>query len=219
MINGKKIVLTGNPLNEHFLVADRQKARQKLGLSDTDFYLLSFAGSLGAREINKVFVDFISNNCKNNDFIHTHASGSFGFKWMPSQLLEKGVDITKNNPSEVLEYIYDMPERLAACDLVISRAGAITLGEITALCKPSILIPSPNVTNNHQYHNAMSLVNKGAAMIMEEKDVTADKLYSMVLSLKNDKDLLKSLGKNAGTLAKLGAAEQIYTEVYTIIKQ
>jgi UDP-N-acetylglucosamine--N-acetylmuramyl-(pentapeptide) pyrophosphoryl-undecaprenol N-acetylglucosamine transferase len=215
----KNIVLSGNPLDEAFLFCDKKSAREKLKIPQDAFYLLSFAGSLGAREINKLFLDFIVKNKKNHDFIHTHATGSFGYKWMPDELKKRGVDIRDKSEISVEEYIYDMPLRLAACDLVISRAGAITLGEIMAQGKPSILIPSPNVTHNHQYHNAMSLVEQGAALILEEKDATPDKLYSMALNIKNDRALAKSLGDNARKMAQLRAAEVIYRGMYDLMKK
>lgn len=214
----KKTVLSGNPLNEAFLFNDKDSARKTLGIPDDAFYLLSFAGSLGAKVINDLFVDFIVKNDKKGDFVHTHATGGYGYKWMPEKLLEKGFDINKKSDINVVEYIYDMPLRLAACDLVISRAGAITLGEIMAQGKPSILIPSPNVTHNHQYHNAMSLVNGGAAMILEEKDASSDKLYSMALSVKNDKAFAKTLGDNAFKMAQLRASEVIYENLYKLVK-
>lgn len=215
----KNIVLSGNPLDEAFLFCDKKSARQKLGIPRDAFYVLSFAGSLGAREINKLFIDFIVKNDKAHDFVHTHATGAYGYKWMPDELAVRGFDIHKKTDTRVEEYIYDMPQQMAACDLVISRAGAITIGEIMAQGKPSILIPSPNVTHNHQYHNAMSLVDNGAAMILEEKDATADKLYSMALSVKNDPALAARIGENAGKMAQLRAAEVIYRNMYDIIKQ
>ena len=214
----KNVVLTGNPLDSAFLFTDKAEARKKLGIPEDAFYVLSFAGSLGAREINKMLIDFIIKNNKQNDFYHTHATGSYGYKWMPEELKKRGFDINDGGRIAVLEYIYDMPLRLAACDVVISRAGAITLGEITAQAKPSILIPSPNVTNNHQFHNAMSLVNGGAAMILEEKEMSADKLYAMVEKLKNDPDLARKLGKNAGKMALLRAAEDICEGIHKLIK-
>ncbi len=209
----KNIVVSGNPLNEAFLFINKAEARKVLGIPDDKFYLLSFAGSLGAREINKLFVDFIIRNNKTKDFLHTHATGGFGYKWMPDELKRRGFDIKDTTVTTVTEYIYDMPLRLAAADLVISRAGAITIGEITAQGKPSILIPSPNVTGNHQYHNAMSLVDKGAAMILEEKDADCDKLYKMVQNLKSDPALLKTLSDNAYSMAKLRACEIIYSSI------
>ena len=214
----KNVVLSGNPLDEQFLFCNKDAAREKLGIPKDAFYLLSFAGSLGAREINKLFVDFIVKNDKKQDFMHTHATGGYGYKWMPEELKNRGFDIENDAKIQVLEYIYDMPLRLSACDLVISRAGAITLGEITAQGKPSILIPSPNVTHNHQYHNAMSLVNGGAAMILEEKDATADKLYSMAIGIKNDPELAKKLSKNAFAMAQLRAAEVIYEGICNLVK-
>jgi len=212
----KKITLTGNPLDSAFMFTDKKEARRQLGIPDDAFYLLSFAGSLGAREVNKLFVDFIVKNDREGDFYHTHATGSFGFKWMPDMLKEKGFS-GKTDRIQVLEYIYDMPLRLSACDAVVSRAGAITLGEITAQGKPSVLIPSPNVTNNHQYHNAMSLVSQGAAMILEEKDADPDRLYSMILSLKNDPEMRKKLGENARRSALLNASEEIYKGIADIL--
>lgn len=212
----KKLVLTGNPLDEKFLFGSKSDARKQLGIPDDAFYLLSFAGSLGARTVNETMIDVIVKNTQNDDFYHTHATGSFGYKWMPDRLKEKGVDINKKSKTDVLEYIYDMPLRLTACDAVVCRAGAITLGELTAQGKPSILIPSPNVTNNHQYHNAMSLVNENAAVIIEEKELTSDLLYKKILMLKNDKDLCKKLSENAKRLALVNAAEEIYKVIANI---
>lgn len=209
----KNVILSGNPLNEAFLFTDKKSAREQLGIPDTAFYVLSFAGSLGAYNVNKLFVDFIIKNNAEKDFLHTHATGGYGFEWMPDELKEKGFDISDTSTTSVCEYIYDMPLRLAACDLVICRAGAITLGEITAQGKPSILIPSPNVTNNHQYHNAMSLVEKGAALILEEKDATSDKLYDLALTIKNDKSLAKRLSDGAYSMAMLKACDVICDNV------
>ncbi len=215
--SAKNIILTGNPLDSAFLFGDKSEARKKLGIPDDAFYLLSFAGSLGARVINETMLDVIGKNAKSKDFYHTHATGSFGYKWMPDLLKKQGFDINKKSHIDVLEYIYDMPVRLSACDAVVSRAGAITLGELTAQGKPSILIPSPNVTNNHQYHNAMSLVNENAALIIEEKDLTPDALYDKVMSLKNDPELCKTLSVNASRCALLNAAEEIYKGIIDIL--
>ncbi len=212
----KNIVLTGNPLDTEFMFADKGEARAALGIPHDAFYVVSFAGSLGARAVNEVMTDVIVKNADARDFYHTHATGAFGYKWMPDDLLQKGFDINKKTHIDVLEYIYDMPKRLAACDAVVCRAGAITLGELTAQGKPSILIPSPNVTNNHQYHNAMSLVNENAALILEEKDLTADALYKKILSLKNDPDLCRQLSENARRLALVNAAEEIYNGIVNL---
>lgn len=208
----KKMVLSGNPLREEILSLSREKARAELGLAEDDFYLLSFAGSLGAREVNKAMADFMAINAKNRDFKQIHATGKYGWEWMPDLLKEKGVSM-EDADIKVMEYLYDMPTHLAAADAVISRAGAITLGELTVLGKPAVLIPSPNVTHNHQYHNARSLSDRGGALLLEEKDLTAERLYEMVLSLKNDAEKRASIGAHARELALPDAAEMIYKEI------
>ncbi len=214
----KKIVLCGNPLRDDIIFADRTAARKKLGLKEGDFYIVSFAGSLGAREVNKMFIPFILKNYKSGDFYHTHATGSFGFRWMPQQLKEGGFDISDNSRIKIMEYIYDMPLHLAACDLVICRSGAISIGEITALGLCSILIPSPNVTHNHQYYNALSLSERGAAFLVEEKDMSADLIYNKALELKSNPALLKQVGKKAAQMALIGAETAIYESVHSAIK-
>ena len=213
----KKMILTGNPLREEILSTSRQQARAQLGLPEDAFYLLSFAGSLGALVINQTMVDFIVQNAREGAFYHTHATGERGWKWMPQKLKEKGFDVEQPGPIKVSQYLYDMPLHLAAADAVISRAGAITLGELTALGKPAVLIPSPNVTHNHQYYNARSLSDRGGAILLEEKDLTAQRLYDQILKLKNSPALCQTLGKNARSMALPQAAETIYNEIYQLI--
>ncbi len=213
----KKMILSGNPLREEILSTSREEARAKLGLSEKDFYLLSFAGSLGALVINQTMVDFIAKNAVTGDFVHTHATGDRGWKWMPEKLKEKGFDVEQEGRIKVAPYLYDMPLHLAAADAVVSRAGAITLGELTALGKPAVLIPSPNVTHNHQYYNARSLSDRGGAILIEEKDLTAEALYKQILKLKNSPALCSRLGKKAKELALPDAAEMIYQELEALI--
>ena len=212
----KKMVLTGNPLREEILTLSREDARASLGLKEDDFYLLSFAGSLGAREVNKVMADFIAMNAQKHDFRQIHATGKYGWEWMPDLLKEKGVSMEETD-IKVMEYLYDMPTHLAAADAVISRAGAITLGELTVLGKPAILIPSPNVTHNHQYHNARSLSDRGGALLLEEKDLSAEQLYEMVLSLKEEPEKRAALSSHALEMALPDAAEKIYAEIYQLL--
>ena len=111
-----------------------------------------------------------------------------------------------------------MARCLSACDLVICRAGASSLSEFQALGKASILIPSPNVTENHQYHNAMALVNNNAAVIIEEKDLTGDRLLEEINKLINDKNKMNEIGLNAKKMATLNAKEQITDIVLSLVK-
>lgn len=120
------------------------------------------------------------------------------------------MDLPKNPQIRVLDYIHNMPTCLAAADLVISRAGAMTLSEIEAKGKASILIPSPNVAENHQFHNAMALVKRGAGEIIEEKDLTGEALWKKVEKILSDPERLKSLGENAQKMDILDANNRIY---------
>ena len=114
------------------------------------------------------------------------------------------------------EYINDMPVCLAAADVVVARAGAMTLSEIQVKGKPSILIPSPNVAENHQYHNAMALVNKKAALMIEEKDLTPEKLTQAIDSLASNPEKLAEYSENAKKMGISDASERIYAIIMEV---
>ena len=196
-----RCVLTGNPVRQEVIRARRAAARKKLGLDERPL-ILSFGGSLGARS---------------DKFQHIHAYGQWG-KWFPDLLKEKGLDVAGHPNIDVREYINDMPDCLAAADLVICRAGAITLSELQAQGRASILIPSPNVAENHQYHNAMALVNRGAAAILEEKDLSGEALCQKVEELFNNPDTIPTFAANAKKMAILDANERIYHIIKEIVK-
>ncbi|MBE6688233.1 MAG: undecaprenyldiphospho-muramoylpentapeptide beta-N-acetylglucosaminyltransferase [Ruminococcaceae bacterium] len=202
----EKTVLVGNPVSPEILNADRKEAREKFGLSDK-LCVLSFGGSLGAREINNNVLDFIEKYVSGNtDVVHVHAIGSY--EWEKRKERVESLKGIKN--AEILEYIYDMPMRMAASDVVICRAGAITLAELAVMGKPAILIPSPNVTNNHQYKNALVLKNSGAAEIIEEKYLTPDALIKAVDAIVKSPDRLEEMHRNMLSLAIRDSGERIY---------
>lgn len=203
-----RCVLTGNPIRPAVLRAERAAARKALGLDDRPL-ILSFGGSLGARKINEAVADLLVESAKSDRYQHIHGYGQWG-GWMPDLLKEKGLDLSKHPNIQLREYINDMPECLAAADLVICRAGAITLSELQAQGKASILIPSPNVAENHQYHNAMALVNRNAAAIIEEKDLSGEVLCKKVNELFSKPGTIEELGKNAKEMAITDANERIY---------
>lgn len=214
--SGVDFVVTGNPIRQDILTIDKAQARQELGLDDRPV-VLSFGGSLGARCINEAMAGLVARSAVDQKFQHIHAYGQQG-TWFPQLLKEKGVDI--NTPNlDIRQYIDNMPTCLAACDVVVSRAGAITLSEIQAKGKPAVLIPSPYVAENHQYHNAMALVNKQAASIIEEKDLTENALIAAVDDMVSDKELLKVYSDNASKMAITDASERIYNIVREIVKK
>ncbi|MBQ7547999.1 MAG: undecaprenyldiphospho-muramoylpentapeptide beta-N-acetylglucosaminyltransferase [Clostridia bacterium] len=200
-------VLTGLPVRGEIVEADRDFARAELGL-DARPMVLSMGGSLGARAINEAVVELIANKAAAGDCWFHHAYGQYG-KWVPDKLREKGVDPDALDNVTVREYISDMDRCLAAADLVICRAGASSLSEFEAVGRASILIPSPNVAENHQFHNAMALVNNGAAVIIEEKDLTGDRLTAEVDALLADPERLRTLGENAKKMAIPDTVERI----------
>ena len=201
-------VVTGLPVRHEIIEADRAFARAELGVPEGACMILSMGGSLGAKAVNEAVCALISNRYTNRNLFFMHATGKYG-KWVPDALRENGVDIDACKNVVIREYIDNMDVCLAAADLVIGRAGASSLSEIEATGKASILIPSPNVAENHQYHNAMALVERDAAKILEEKDLTPDALTAMVDELVADPASLTRIGQNAKKMAITDSAERI----------
>ncbi len=203
-----RTVITGNPVRGEVLRMDREQARKELGL-DSRPLVLSFGGSLGAAMLNRAAAYMLAESAKSGKYQHIHGYGQNDPMFL-EELSEYGLDLPKNPQIRVLDYIHNMPTCLAAADLVISRAGAMTLSEIEAKGKASILIPSPNVAENHQFHNAMALVKRGAGEIIEEKDLTGEALWKKVEKILSDPERLKSLGENAQKMDILDANNRIY---------
>ena len=213
-----KTIVTGNPVRPEILRADREKARAKLGIRPDQLCLLSFGGSLGARTINQVIAQLAEWQIKNGkDFFQIHATGSYGVELFHKLCEEKG--ILGDPHLMVREYIDDMAGCLAAADLVISRSGAITISELAAAGRASILIPSPNVVENHQYYNALELSRPGAAILIEEKDLTGDKLIRTVDELTQNPDTLKQMGVAAFGCAHLNSLEKIYAHLEKLMQK
>lgn len=201
-------VVTGLPVRRSIIKADKDFARATLGVNNSDMLVLSMGGSLGADAVNNAVVEMLSILKDEKNIRFLHATGKFG-TWVGEKLTEKGVAYGEGTNIEIREYINDMEVCLPACDLVISRAGASSISEIQILSKPSILIPSPNVAENHQFHNAMTLVENGGAEMIEEKDLSGKALAEKILELKNNKSKLDEISFNAGNRAKSNALTEI----------
>lgn len=204
-------VVTGNPVRGDILTADKEESRAELKLDERPM-ILSFGGSLGARKINEAVADIVARSGKDGRYQHIHAYGKYG-DWFPDLVKEKGTDISQCNNLDIRPYIDNMPTCMAAADLVICRAGAITLSEIQAMGKPAILIPSPNVAENHQYHNAMALVNAGAAEIIEESELSGETLMKTVDKMLLDPEKLNTISENSRKMAITDANERIYSVI------
>lgn len=205
----ERVVAVGVPVREEFIFTKRDAARRTLGIGDEPL-IVSAWGSLGAREMNKKIVDFMKAEAGDGYFRHIHATGSFGWKWMPEYTLEHGLDLSKQPKLSIQEYFYNMPTMVAAADLVLARAGASTLSEIEAAGTPCILIPSPNVTNDHQYKNACVLEARGAAIVIRESECDGEKLYETAKSLLLDSERCRRMRSNLRDMAVLDSAERIY---------
>jgi len=210
-----KCVLTGNPVRQAVIRAQRAESRKALGFDERPL-ILSFGGSLGARKINEAVADLLVDSAKTDRFQHIHGYGQWG-GWFPDLLKEKGLNLSEHPNIDIKEYINNMPECLAAADLVICRAGAISLSELQAQGRASILIPSPNVAENHQYHNAMAMVNRNAAAIIEEKDLSGVALCKKVEELFKKPETISSLAENARKMAILDANMRIYKIIKEVL--
>ncbi len=200
--------ITGTPVRKSIKVISKNEAREKLGIKKESTVILSFGGSLGAKAINNVIAEIIIKHKNDSDFTYIHGFGKKGYDF--KEKLEKAkINIGDNKKYIINEYINNMPECMAAADLVICRAGATTLSELQAASKPSILIPSPNVAENHQFHNAMALVRNNAAEIIEEKDLTPEKLWQKINNTLQ-KDVLETYTENLKKIAITNANEKIY---------
>ena len=205
-----RVVVTGTPVREEFLYTKAADARKALGL-DARPLVVSCWGSLGAREMNKKIAQFMKRECEAGEpFRHIHATGSYGWRWMPDYVKELGVDLSAHPAVDMREFIYDMPEVMAAADLMICRAGAATLSEAAASGTPCIMVPSPNVTDNHQEKNARVFEKSGAAVVLREADCDGDRLFDTVQALLADPEKLRAMRAAARSLAVVDAAERIY---------
>lgn len=212
----EKTVIVGNPVSAAVLTADRETARARLGIGDRTC-ILSFGGSLGAKVINDV-VARMFRLCKDrDDLFFIHATGGYDTKTFPSILDQEGIS-TDDLPCRVSTYIDDMPDCLAASDLVVSRSGAITISELAVSGKASYLIPSPNVAENHQYYNALSLSSRGAAVLEEEKDMDPEETAEKILALAADGERLKEMGAAAKEIGAPDSSSKIYAELNKLLR-
>ncbi len=181
----EKLLKVGNPVMGGFSSLTREEARKKLGILDKYKYVvLSYAGSMGAEKVNDAVLALMREfTSKHPEVYHIHATGSIEHELCTTQFREMGLDKFEN--IELCEYIYDMPTKMAAADLTINRAGAMTVSELAITGKAAIFIPSPNVAENHQYKNARVLYDAGAAKLFEESELTdgAKPLIDEVASL------------------------------------
>lgn len=216
--NRGKIMRVGNPLREGFGGLSYDAARKKIGLREGEQMVLSFGGSLGAERINHAVLELMRDFAPRHPEVRIiHACGTVKYEDVNATFCQMGLDRLPN--VTLTPYIYDMPTQMAAADVVICRAGAMTVSELALMKKPCVMIPSPNVVDNHQYKNAKALADRNAAVLLEEKDMTDGKLAEEVSALLADTAKRRCMAENIATFAIADANKQIYDELMRLSAQ
>lgn len=208
-----KIMKVGNPIKPEFSSMDSEKIRRELGIGDKyKCLLLSYGGSMGAEKVNDEMLAFMRDYTKHHpELLHIHATGAIEREAANTKAKEYGLTECEN--IRILEYIYNMPELMAAADIVVSRAGAMTLSELAALEKCCVLIPSPHVADNHQYKNAKVLADSGAALVFEEKELVGSILTDALAKLISDSARRTQMREKIKTFALPEANRSIYFDI------
>ena len=209
-----KVLVTGTPVRGDFFQLTKQEAKRKLGADDGRPLIVSFWGSLGASEMNRQIAQFMALEARERPFHHVHGAGTVGFAHMKEHLAAAGV--TPGGELDIREYIQDMGTLMRAADLVICRAGASTISELTALGVPAIVVPSPNVVNNHQEHNARVLADAGGAVMLLEPDSSGQLLYDTACGILRDPERRKRMSAAMASMGNIDAAEKIYTAIMAL---
>lgn len=214
-----RVVVTGTPVRPDFFTHTRKEARAALGIPDDKPLVLSYWGSLGARDMNRQMVGYLALCAQRGcPFRHIHGAGELYYQDVLDGLTQQGVDLAGHPELSVREYIHDMPLVMAAADLVLCRAGASTISELTALSKPAILVPSPNVTRDHQTKNARVLADHGGCVLLPEGECTPQRLWDEVNALLDDPPGRRAMGEALSALSPPDAGECIYNALLDLCR-
>ena len=215
----EKVEVVGMPVRREFIYTKKEDARKALGL-DSRPVIVSTFGSQGARTMNEVTAElFRLEQEAGFPYQHIHAVGTYGWQWLPDYVRSLGVNTDKTDSIMMKEYIYNMPEVMAAADVVISRAGAGSCNEIAASGTPCILIPSPNVTDNHQEKNARALAVTGGAELVLEKDCTAKLLMEKIQGILGDPDAYSAKAKALQNMVIPDCADRLCDTMEALIRK
>ncbi|MGN0666185.1 MAG: undecaprenyldiphospho-muramoylpentapeptide beta-N-acetylglucosaminyltransferase [Huintestinicola sp.] len=216
-----RCTITGLPVRKGFAAGSltREEAKKQLGF-DNSLTILSWGGSLGAGAVNESAADLIAWEKKNDIKVnHIHSYGRMGHDSFEKKLDELGVDFRNDSRLDIREYINNMAVCTAAADLIICRSGASAISELEAMGRASILIPSPVVAGNHQYHNAMVLGKAGAAIVIEQKDLTSELLIEKVKDFYENPEKLTELAKKAADQCITDTPDRIYAVIEDLLKK
>lgn len=205
----KKLIVTGLPIRSSFYKTDRAVARRQLGLAADSLVVLAVGGSGGAQKLNDMVAAIAPPLLEDKKIVLLQVTGERYY----NDISEKAHNAGSPLQWRVIGFAYDMPMFLAAADVIISRAGASTLEEITAVGVPAILIPSPNVTDNHQQHNALAMIKAGVATMITEDEISEDILLEQVNNLLEDEPLRMRMAEAGKAASHPQALHKLVTEI------
>lgn len=208
-----KCFVSGNPIREEFYSANKKESRKKLNIEDNKKVVVTFGGSGGQRTINAAVLKMLE---RKQNFKLLHITGKDHYEKFLEDL--KNQNTCKENDFEIISYAYNIVDLLSACDLAILSSSAISLAEIAALSKPSILIPKAYTAENHQEYNAMAFKEKGASEVILEKDLNDEKLEEIIYKILNDDEVSKIMSENAKKMSFPNSSEMIAKEIIELIR-
>lgn len=211
----KRVIYTGNPRATTVTTASPQRGFASLGIPEGSKVVLVVGGSRGAKAINEAMIEMATYVGKGNGVHYVYVTGEPYFEETRKALRQKLGGVP--NWLHILPYIHNMPEVLACTTLIVNRAGASFLAEITALGIPSVLIPSPNVTNNHQEANARQLEREGAAVVLLEKDLNGQVLFEAVQRITKDEAVHQTMSQASLRLGKRDSAALVVKELHRLV--
>lgn len=218
--NCKNVVFTGTPVKikkQDYGINEKLKIIKSIGLNETKPIILIFGGSQGAQKINEALMDIIKQK-KNKNYQIICGAGPKQFDVIKEELSKKSININNIPNCKIVPYIYNMEEVENIADVIVARSGAMTITEIANLSKPSILVPLPNVSNDHQMYNAKVLEKIGAAKIIKNDELTGDILNSEIEDIILNKQKCIQMGKAAFTVSNQNVEDKIFDEIKKLVK-
>ena len=232
----EKTIFTGNPVRSEFSNLNQKESRERLGISEEDFVVFAFGGSLGARTINEIAIEYMDRSRAYKSRTILFGTGRRFFDEYVDRCRDMGIGIENINPDDkdgagirgsnsdmnasdtekrirISGYINNMKDYISAADLMICRAGALSLAELMVAGKPAIIVPIPNSVGNHQFHNAKSVADGGGAFLVEESNMDIDDICEKIEYLSANKSALKKMGEACRLMASVDAADRIYEEI------
>lgn len=206
--SGVRTVVTGHPVRRDFYETQREQARQAMNLKDNDKMILIVGGSGGAEKVNRVALESAKTILADSNITLLHVTGNRYYSWVSDEKEKLALNAGESERYQLVDFIQEIPQAMMACDLIVARSGGM-VHEMTVAGCPALLIPSPNVTDNHQLHNANSMVEKGAAILIEEKDLSVENFIVKITSVIANPQRQKTMAEAAKKMGNPGAGNRL----------